>query len=57
MPTVKDLKMTLYTYDNNGKIISTITNKYAIVKLNSAQLHLKYDSATFKQDLHFISNN
>jgi hypothetical protein len=57
MTTVKDLKMTLYTYDINGKIISTITNKFAIMKLNSAQLQLKYDSANFKQELHFISNN
>ena len=57
MATVKDLKMTLYTYDINGKILSTITNKYAIVNLNSAQLHLKYDSANYKQELYFISNN
>jgi hypothetical protein len=57
MPTVKDLKLKLYTYDNNGKIKDSIINKYQITTLNAAQLHLKYDSNNLKQDLYFISNN
>ncbi len=57
MPTVKDLKLKLYTYDNNGKIKDSIINKYQIITLNAAQLHLKYDSTNLKQDLYFISNN
>jgi hypothetical protein len=50
MPTTKDLILTKIT---NVKI----TNKYQIIDINSAQLHLKYDSASSKQDLYFVIFN
>ena len=53
MPTIKDL-----TIISKGGFSSVqITNKYQIVDINSAQLHLKYDSAGIKQDLHFVIFN
>ena len=53
MPTIKDL-----TIISKGGFSNTqITNKYQIIDINSAQLHLKYDSAGIKQDLHFVIFN
>jgi hypothetical protein len=53
MPTTKDL--TIITKNNLTNI--QLTNKYQIIDINSAQLHLKYDSASIKQDLYFIIYN
>ena len=53
MPSIKDLTI----ISKNGFSNIQITNKYQIVDINSAQLHLKYDSAGIKQDLHFVIFN
>ena len=53
MPTIKDLTI----ISKGGFSNIQITNKYQIIDINSAQLHLKYDSAGIKQDLHFIIFN
>ena len=53
MPTIKDLTI----ISKGGFSNVQITNKYQIVDINSAQLHLKYDSASIKQDLYFIIFN
>ena len=53
MPSIKDLTI----ISKGGFSNVQITNKYQIVDINSAQLHLKYDSAGIKQDLHFIIFN
>jgi hypothetical protein len=34
-----------------------IKNKYTVVDISSIQLHLKYDSANFKQDIFFVLIN
>ena len=49
MPAVKELRL---------NVIDGITGtkrafKYEVVDLNAARLHLKFDSATFKQDLYY----
>jgi hypothetical protein len=53
MPSTKDLTI----ISNNGISKIKITNKYEVVDINSAQLHLKYDSANIKQELYFIISN
>ena len=53
MPSTKDLTI----ISNNGISKIKYTNKYEVVDINSAQLHLKYDSASIKQDLYFIIAN
>jgi len=53
MPTTKDLTI----ISKNGFTNIQLTNKYQIIDINSAQLHLKYDSASIKQDLYFIIFN
>jgi len=53
MPSTKDLTI----ISNNGISKIKITNKYEVVDINSAQLHLKYDSASIKQELYFIIAN
>lgn len=53
MPSTKDLTI----ISNNGISKIKITNKYEVVDINSAQLHLKYDSASIKQELYFIISN
>ena len=53
MPTTKDLTIISKNCFNNIQL----TNKYQIIDINSAQLHLKYDSASIKQDLYFIIFN
>lgn len=40
-----------------GLTTSPIKNKYQIVDISSIQLHLKYDSANFKQEVYFILVN
>jgi hypothetical protein len=50
MPTTKDLTIV-------KKTKFQLTNKFQIININSAQLHLKYDSAGIKQDLHFVIFN
>jgi len=46
LPSLKDL-----TIKMSGITKTIITNKYQIVELNTAQLRLKYDSASKKQDI------
>lgn len=53
MPTIKDLTIN----SKNGITNISITNKYQLIDINSAQLHLKYDSANIKQDLYFVIFN
>lgn len=53
MPTIKDLTIN----SKNGITNISISNKYQIININSAQLHLKYDSANVKQDLYFVIFN
>lgn len=53
MPTIKDLTIN----SKNGISNISITNKYQLIDINSAQLHLKYDSANVKQDLYFVIFN
>jgi hypothetical protein len=53
MPTIKDLTIN----SKNGITNISITNKYQLIDINSAQLHLKYDSANVKQDLYFVIFN
>jgi hypothetical protein len=53
MPSIKDLTI----ISKNGFSNIQITNKYQITDINSAQLHLKYDSASIKQDLYFVIFN
>ena len=53
MPSLKDLTI----ISRNGISNIQLTNKYQIIDINSAQLHLKYDSASIKQDLYFIIFN
>lgn len=53
MPSTKDLTI----ISNNGISKIKYTNKYQIIDINSAQLHLKYDSASIKQELYFIIAN
>ena len=53
MPSTKDLTI----ISNNGISKIKYTNKYQVIDINSAQLHLKYDSASIKQDLYFIIAN
>lgn len=53
MPSLKDLTI----ISKGGFSNNQITNKYQIIDINSAQLHLKYDSAGIKQDLHFVIFN
>jgi hypothetical protein len=53
MPTTKDLTI----ISKNGFTNIQLTNKYQIIDINSAQLHLKYDSASIKQDLYFVIFN
>jgi hypothetical protein len=53
MPTIKDLTIN----SKNGITNISISNKYQIININSAQLHLKYDSANIKQDLYFVVFN
>jgi hypothetical protein len=53
MPSTKDLTI----ISNNGISKIKYTNKYEVVDINSAQLHLKYDSASIKQELYFIIAN
>jgi hypothetical protein len=53
MPTISELSL-------NYKVSMTtpaIKNKFQLVDISSIQLHLKYDSANFKQDLYFILIN
>lgn len=53
MPSTKDLTI----ISNNGISKIKYTNKYQVIDINSAQLHLKYDSASIKQELYFIISN
>jgi hypothetical protein len=53
MPSIKDLTI----ISKNGISNIQLTNKYQIIDINSAQLHLKYDSASIKQDLYFVILN
>ena len=53
MPTTKDLTI----ISKNGFTNIQLTNKYQIIDINSVQLHLKYDSASIKQDLYFVIFN
>lgn len=53
MSSTKDLTI----ISNNGISKIKITNKYQVIDINSAQLHLKYDSASIKQELYFIISN
>lgn len=53
MPSLKDLTI----ISKGGFSNNQITNKYQITDINSAQLHLKYDSASIKQDLYFVIFN
>jgi len=53
MPSTKDLTIV----SKNGFSNIQLTNKYQVIDINSAQLHLKYDSANIKQDLYFIIFN
>ena len=53
MPSTTELSL-LY---KAGLTSLPIKNKYTVVDISSIQLHLKYDSANFKQDLYFILIN
>lgn len=53
MPSIKDLTI----ISKNGFSNIQITNKFQIININSAFLHLKYDSASIKQDLYFVIFN
>ena len=53
MPTIKELTIN----SKNGISNISISNKYQIININSAQLHLKYDSSNIKQDLYFVVFN
>ena len=52
LPTLKDLSLKF-----TGITPNVISNKFQIVDLNSAQLHIKYDSASVKQDVYLIIIN
>jgi hypothetical protein len=53
MSSTKDITIV----SKNGITNIQLTNKYQIIDINSAQLHLKYDSASIKQDLYFVIFN
>ena len=53
MPTTTELTLTYKL----GLTTSPIKNKYQLVDISSIQLHLKYDSANFKQDIYFVITN
>jgi hypothetical protein len=53
MPTLTELSLNYKL----GLTTSPIKNKYQIVDISSIQLHLKYDSANFKQDVYFVLVN
>jgi phage terminase large subunit-like protein len=48
-PTLKELRVSVVDGINGNKRAF----KYEVVDLNAARLHLKYDSANFKQDLYY----
>lgn len=49
LPTLKELRVSVVDGINGNKRAF----KYEVVDLNAARLHLKYDSANFKQDLYY----
>ena len=49
LPTIKELRLNVI----DGITGTKRSFKYEVVDLNAARLHLKYDSATFKQDLYY----
>lgn len=53
MPTTTELNLTYKL----GLTTLPIKNKFQIVDVSSIQLHLKYDSANFKQDIYFVLIN
>jgi hypothetical protein len=53
MPTTTELSLTYKV----GLTTLPIKNKFQLIDISSIQLHLKYDSANFKQDVYFILLN
>jgi hypothetical protein len=53
MPTITELSLNYKL----GLTTAPIKNKYQVVDISSFQLHLKYDSANFKQDIYFVLLN
>jgi len=53
MPTITEISLNYKL----GLTTQPIKNKYQIVDISSIQLHLKYDSANFKQDIYFVLVN
>jgi hypothetical protein len=53
MPTITELSLNYKL----GLTTAPIKNKYQVVDISSFQLHLKYDSANFKQDIYFVLVN
>jgi hypothetical protein len=53
MPAITELSL-IYKV---GLTTLPIKNKYQVVDISSIQLHLKYDSANFKQDVYFVLIN
>ena len=53
MPTTTELSL-IYKV---GLTTLPIKNKFQLIDISSIQLHLKYDSANFKQDVYFILLN
>lgn len=49
LPSVKELRVSVVDGLNGNKRAF----KYEVVDLNAARLHLKFDSASFKQDLYY----
>jgi hypothetical protein len=53
MPSTSELSLTFKI----GLNTLPIKNKFQLVDISSIKLHLKYDSANFKQDLYFVLTN
>ena len=49
LPSIKELRVSVVDGLNGNKRAF----KYEVVDLNAARLHLKFDSASFKQDLYY----